>query len=642
MSFSYIKPDDLKQEYERSNHAMQGYFTDFPEYERIASAEPKNVREGNPDVTDATTASFIETRPKSIVQKNPSGHVVLDNGNTDLADKMSEMVDTVILPNATTGGSVKTKCLTVVRNMLIYGAQPALCFIRNDDNYFGADFMTVDIRDVFLEPGKTNASDCNYIFLDTWYTKADIDSIIYTEKELAKDKDYKSSWDLRKLAEMRNKTTAKTDDNIYSAANKSAEDAEFIKLVCAFQKGVGGTFYTFDPDTGEIIREWENLDPRGKIPIIYAYYDPDGKNPLGLSAIRLTRRLQDMLDTHFQNYQFQVGLKSAPPTKIRGNVNTESIVYEPYAVWDLGVDQNADASVVQTDNTLINTFPTTQGILKSNILNITNNGDTSVSAEVGNPGFSKTSAGVNAQQERIDIADNYLRGQFEEWFGEVLETMVNLHIAAHFQTEEDQVVPLSSRYIENKKDKDPAFDKTKETINYEEFKGVLAKFKVDASSSKLDNDREQLDTLNTLLETRIKAGDGMEQYLKLGPLVYQIVKRSGVPNADEIAPKDTLEQPENPEQEQMSQLIPQAQASPLNGTNTPSVEIPQNVQNEMLTQSMPAEEPTEAQYESDPITELIKQLVANGLDEKTARIVAEQIANGADPAEIENMLKGAK
>ena len=308
----------------------------------------------------------------------------------------------MILPNATTGGAVKAKCLSVVRNMLIYGSQPALVFIRNEDNYFGADFTIVDIQDVYLEPGKTNAKDCNYIFLNAWYTKSDIKNIIYNEKELAKDKDYKTTWNLKKLEELQEKTTAKDTD----ISITETEQAEFIKLVCVFQRGVDNIFYAFDPDTGEIVREWKNIDPSGKIPIIYAYYDPDGKNPLGLSAIRLTRRLQDMLDIHHQNYQFQVCLKSAPPTKIRGNVNTESIVYEPYAVWDLGSYPNAAAAVVQTDNTLINTFPTVQGILKSNILNITNNGDTSISAEVGNPGFSKTPAGVNAQQDRINIADS--------------------------------------------------------------------------------------------------------------------------------------------------------------------------------------------------------------------------------------------
>ena len=73
MSFSYIEPENLKQEYEQAKTKMAVFFKDFSEFERIANAEPKNVKEGNPDVTDATTASFIETRPKAIVQKNPTG-----------------------------------------------------------------------------------------------------------------------------------------------------------------------------------------------------------------------------------------------------------------------------------------------------------------------------------------------------------------------------------------------------------------------------------------------------------------------------------------------------------------------------------------------------------------------------------------
>ena len=614
---------------------MSGYFKDFDEFERIANAEPKDVKKGNPDVTDATTASFIETRPKSIVQKNPTGRVVLEDNESELADLLNEVVDNVILPNATTGGYVKSKCLSVVKNMLIYGSQPAICFIRNEDSYFGADFTLVDIRDVFLEPGKTNIRDCNYVFLNAWYTKSDILNIIYNEKELAKDKDYKTTWNLKKLAELKDKTTSKDTENTDS------EQAEFIKIVCCFQKGVNNTFYAFDYDSGEVVRKWENIDPSGKIPLVSAYYDPDGKNPLGLSAIRLTRRLQDMLDTHHQNYQFQVGLKSAPPTKIRGNVNTESITYEPFAVWDLGTDPNSDASVVQTDNTLINTFPTVQGILKSNILNITNNGDTSISAEVGNPGFSKTHAGVNAQQERVNIADNYLRGQFEEWFGEILETMLNLHIAAHYQAEEDQVVPLSMRFIEAKRKSDPEYDLTKEKINYRYFENVLAKFKVDASSSKLDNDREQLETLNNLLEIRIKAGEEMERYLKIAPLIHQIVKRSGVPNAEEIAPKDTEETneetvgviPENGQEENPAMSLEQPQNEAITPTTTDS---PQ------LVQSAPETPENEPEPNIQIDESLVKQLIENGLTEEQAIKSAQLIAAGLDPEELDNVIKEGK
>ena len=631
MSFSYIEPENLKQEYEQAKNKMAGFFKDFSEFERIANAEPKNIKEGNPDVTDATTASFIETRPKAIVQKNPTGKVILDDKSSELSELLNEAVDNVILPNATTGGSVKTKCLSVVRNMLIYGSQPALVFIRNEDNYFGADFTIVDIQDVYLEPGKTNAKDCNYIFLNTWYTKSDIKNIIYNEKELAKDKDYKTTWNLKKLEELQEKTTAKDAD----ISITETDQAEFIKLVCVFQRGVDNVFYTFDPDTGEIVREWKNIDPSGKIPIIYAYYDPDGKNPLGLSAIRLTRRLQDMLDIHHQNYQFQVGLKSAPPTKIRGNVNTESIVYEPYAVWDLGSDPNADATVVQTDNTLINTFPTVQGILKSNILNITNNGDTSISAEVGNPGFSKTPAGVNAQQDRINIADNYLRGQFEEWFGEILETMLNLHIAAHYQAEIDQVVPLSQRFIETKRKIDPEFRLTKETIKYSDLKDLLVKFKVDASSSKLDNDHEQLETLKDLLQIRLESGDQMEKYLKIAPLVYQIVKRSGVPDAEEIAPKVSEEDETSAETIDdsnpiLNSLHPQEQTLGQESVSQP------NIQPEAITE----QKPNTNQIQANP--ELVAELIHNGLSEEQAQGVAVYLAQGGSPEEVDEFLRSNK
>lgn len=629
MSFSYIEPENLKQEYEQAKNKMAEFFKDFSEFERIANAEPKNIKEGNPDVTDATTASFIETRPKAIVQKNPTGKVILDDKSPELSELLNEVVDNVILPNATTGGAVKAKCLSVVRNMLIYGSQPALVFIRNEDNYFGADFTIVDIQDVYLEPGKTNAKDCNYIFLNAWYTKSDIKNIIYNEKELAKDKDYKTTWNLKKLEELQEKTTAKDTD----ISITETEQAEFIKLVCVFQRGVDNVFYTFDPDTGEIVREWKNIDPSGKIPIIYAYYDPDGKNPLGLSAIRLTRRLQDMLDIHHQNYQFQVGLKSAPPTKIRGNVNTESIVYEPYAVWDLGSDPNADAAVVQTDNTLINTFPTVQGILKSNILNITNNGDTSISAEVGNPGFSKTPAGVNAQQDRINIADNYLRGQFEEWFGEILETMLNLHIAAHYQAEIDQVVPLSQRFIETKRKIDPEFRLTKETIEYSDLKDLLVKFKVDASSSKLDNDHEQLETLKDLLQIRLESGDQMEKYLKIAPLVYQIVKRSGVPDAEEIAPKVSEEDETSPEDIEGS--------NPMINSPQPQEQTPE--QTNMSQPEIQTEVPAEQKPTTNQVNpELVAELVQNGLSEEQAQDVAIFLAQGGSPEEVDEFLRSNK
>lgn len=622
MSFSFLTKNNLKEKYQQAKTKFEPNFEPFVEYERVADAEPKNIKPGQPDVTDATTASFLETRPMAIVQQSPTGKVKLEDGDEELSAQYDQVLENKILPNATTGGSVINKSLAVVSKALKYGSQPVVIFVRNDDEYFGADFQLVNIRDIYLEPGKTYAGDCNYIFMNAWYTESDIDAIIASEKELAKDKDYRTNWKLKALEKLKANLQPKDTESQTKVEKRQGEGGDFIKLIHGFQKGINNKFYTFSED-GEVVREWINPDPRGYIPIEYMYFKQDGEHPLGQSAIRLTIKSQDMLDKHLQNYQFQVGLKSAPPTKVWGNPNLKTIQYDPYAVWDMGTNRENDAQPVDTDDTLINTFPTIQGILKGNILNITNNGDTSVSAETGNPGFSKTHAGVRAQEARIDTADNYLRRQFEDWFGRVAEGLLNLHIAAHIDAKKTDVVPLSERYIEAMRKENPEFNAKSLELDYNQLvdeNDALApvKFKVDASSSKLDDDQEQLESLNKLLEIRMSGGDALEPYLKLGPLVYQIVKKSGVPNAEEIAPqqKGELERAEmttEPTAEAVETVMP-APAQP---------------------ETLPQPEPLDPADQS-----LIQELMSNGLSQDKALTAVNKMKQGMSPEQLDQIIGG--
>lgn len=636
MSFSFLRPENLYTKYNEAKDNFEPHFNSFPEYERVANNEPKEVVEGQPDVTDGTVASFVRTRPRAIVQSVPSVKVELSNPElVELEGVFDELVNNKIIPNAATGGSAFSKSISAVRKGYIYGSQPALMFTRDDGNYFGADFELVGIRDVYLEPGKISAGASNYLFLNAWYTESDIDSIIATEKELAKDKDYKTEWDLAKLAELKDKLVDKADDSKTKAEREGEtnQEARYAHIVYAYQVGVGATFYAFNPELPEdnVLKAWDNPDPRGRMPIEYYYGEEDGERPLGDSAIKIAIPSQNMLDRHLQNYQFQVGLKAANPVKVRGgSVDVDSVKIEPYAVWDMGADPNSDVSLVQLDNTVINTFPTTQGILKSNILNIVNNGDTSISAEVGNPDFSKTPAGVRALAERLDTNDNYTRRQFEDWFGRVVETMLNLHIAAHVDMEDKEVVPLSERYIEAKKRQNPNYQLSEETIDYSLLAGVSAKVTVDASSSKIDNDSRQVEILTALIERQ----EVISPYVNMGALVRQFIKKSGVENVDEIVLDDA---------EVAAQQQPEAGAElPIPPTNP---EMPLEPQQPVLNQEIepplpPAPEPM-PQIPQQP-DELDQALVNNGLSPELAAEVKQALAEGASPEEIDQALRVAK
>ena len=161
------------------------------------------------------------------------------------------------------------------------------------------------------------------------------------------------------------------------------------------------------------------------------------------------------------------------------------------------------------------------------------------------------------------------------------------------------------------------------------------KFKVDASSSKLDNDHEQLETLKDLLQIRLESGDQMEKYLKIAPLVYQIVKRSGVPDAEEIAPKVSEED--------------ETGAESIDGSN-PMIDSPQPQKQALAQESMhqleaqpkvnAEQKPNSKQSQTNP--ELIAELIRNGLTEEQAQDIAIYLAQGGSPEEVDEFLRSNK
>ena len=52
MSYSFLTKDNLKEKYQQAKTKFEPNFEPFVEYERVADAEPKNVKPGQPDVTD--------------------------------------------------------------------------------------------------------------------------------------------------------------------------------------------------------------------------------------------------------------------------------------------------------------------------------------------------------------------------------------------------------------------------------------------------------------------------------------------------------------------------------------------------------------------------------------------------------------
>lgn len=536
--YEYLKPDTVVEVFRSSRQYTEGLSDNFPEYERLARNKPHDsIPKEYPKTTDGTTASIIRKTPHRIIQQLPTGKVrsVTDDWLSVIA---SFVYTHKIIPQANEGYALLQKCWNVVERFLTFGFCPTYVPFVNHYGYFCTDLRLPYWGDIFIQPGKLSDADSNYIFMRSWWKTKDIEALIASQSKL----DPKSrTWDIAALKQVKDlvatkdekaKTPVERDKNIDSKGG--------VELITGFQRGVGAKFYTFHVNSNTIVRTKINKDPRGEIPIAFAYGDIDGSNPFGRSIIDLVGGMQNLMDAEVQMYQYNRALQLNPPLLKRGNFNKNQVVFAPNRIIDLGSNPDAMVEPLKLDTAALANFPNNYGLMKSQLLNLLASPDTSISAEVGNPGFSKTPQGVEASRANLNIDDNYVRKQFETWFERWSETAINLYFAERTGIEELQLDKrtadeLRKLSLEGKFDPSLLSEDNRVRIDYNTATEQL-KFEVDASTSKKLDELAQLQSFEGIasLLDKNKFLQGLVPQEKQLGLWNSIIMNSGIQDPTEL------------------------------------------------------------------------------------------------------------
>lgn len=538
MAYQYLKPDTVVETFKKSRQYTESLTDRFPYYERIARNKPHaSIPKEYPKTTDGTTASIIRKTPHRIIQQLPTGKV--KSTTNDWLSVVAEFIYyDKIIPNANEGYALLQKCWQVVERFLGFGSCPTYAPFVQKNGYFCPDLRLPYWGDVFLQPGKLSDSDSNYVFLRSWWQTADIDALIESQSNLPQEK---RTWNIENLKQIREATSTK-DEKAKTPTDKelNPDDKGGIELITGFQVGVKAKFYTFHVSSGLIVRTKINKDPRGEIPISFAYGDIDGTNPLGRSVVDLVGPLQDLLDSEMQMFQYNRALMLNPPLIKRGSFNKSKVKFAPNTIIDVGSDQNATVEPLTIDTTALSNFPDNYGLMKSQMLNMLSSPDTSISAEIGNPGFSKTPQGVEASQANLSIDDNYVRKQFETWFERWSETAINLYFAERTGIEELQldkktVEKLIELAKQGRFDMQMLSEDNKIRINYDTATPAL-KFEIDASTSKKQDEVQQLQSYQGIV-TLLDKSPTMQEVVpieKQMELWNALIRNSGAENQEKL------------------------------------------------------------------------------------------------------------
>lgn len=509
----YLTPENIAETFSTSRSYTESLTDNFPEFERLMRNKPHpSIPKEYPKVTDGTTASIVRKTPHRIIQQLPTGKVKSDT--EDWLSVVAQFVYThKIIPNANEGYALLQKCWQVVERFLGFGSCPTYTpFVTHHSGYMCPDLRLPYWGDVFLQPGKLSDEDSSYIFLRSWWQTNDLDALIASQKKI---KEENRTWDVEALEKVKKIETTK-DDKARTPHERelSVNTRGGVELITGFQRGVGAKFYTFHSQNtgsgdqpkyeGTIVRTKVNKDPRGELPISYAYGDIDGSNPLGRSVIDLVGGMQNLMDGEVQMYQYNRALQLNPPLIKRGNFSVNKVKFAPNIIIDVGTEPDATVEPLKIDTTALANFPNNYGLMKSQLLNLLASPDTSISAEVGNPGFSKTPQGVEASRANLNIDDNYVRKQFETWFERWSETAINLYFAERtgieeLQLDKETAAELIELAKEDKFDPNLLSQDFKVRINYDTATPAL-KFEVDASTSKMQDELRQLESYRGIVD----------------------------------------------------------------------------------------------------------------------------------------------
>lgn len=666
MAHQYLTKDNIFKRYTAAEKYTDDLTTPFPEFERIARNRPKTGMDPNyPKTTDGTTASIIRKTPRRIVQQLPTG--VVENDTDDWLSVISDFIlSRKILLYANEEYDLIQKAWSTIEGALSFGACATYTPFLNHDGYFCPDVTLIYWGDIKLQPGKKSGHACNYIFVRSWWQQEDIEALIAKEKQLAKsvkerqkqqranseevESDYESTWDLAALERIKDGVSLKDDVSKTPMENERGVNSSAIEMITGFQNGIGADFITFVGGSAEeVVRTEKNKDPRGKMPIDWMYGDIDGSNPFGRGIIELVGGLQNLIDADMQMYQYNRALMLAPPMVQYGNIN--NVRFIPNAVMK-ATDPNAKIEALNVDTTAVANYPALYGLQKSQLLNLVNSPDTSISADVGNPGFSKTPTGINQQKATISVDDNYVRKMFEAWFEDWCETAINIYFAKRsgieeLQLDDETIEKLVKLAEEGKFDMENINEAGQIRIDYDSATPAL-KFRVDASTSKMKDDQDQLSGLSMLQQ----ALDGSQVLAGIVPpekvlgLWNSLVTVSGVENPEELK-VDVAEWQKQQEQAQamaQEQMAMQAQTATAQA-DTEAAKVMQQLPSEMPPQGQPMGAVDEGmpQIADETVTApedeaIIAELQEWGLPDEVIAEAILLLEEGADPAELLQLL----
>jgi len=537
-----ITAEDLCDKLDASQDFMDRVTSGFMERnERIFYRKPSVNTQGQmeyAELVDNTLASYLEKMPKNVIQKLPS--FTIDAHTRNKAEDLSyEFVAKKIIlrTGSSKGYSLLQKQWIELRNAATFGACAAYLPFEKDHGEYTVGEVPIYWGDLYPEAYANNLNSANFTTFRTLKTEGDLKKIM-----AGLDDEQGGTWQKGGLQTVLNygagQTTSKNAQN-YKVQMEGLPQGMYELFVYTDDNWV----ITFHYASQTILRVIPNLSGRKRVVGLYSDYD--GSSIMGRSLIDMAYGAQQTLTSLLRNFVYTADYNTDPAKTVKGiSLNEDTFNLTKGSTMFLN-DEDGKVDLLPIDTTTLQNFPQLYSLLKTVLLtSLPSSNDTSVSASVGDPGYSKTQAGVNSQDQKSDIENNYYRKNYEQYFEMVLENKLNIYFSEIKAIAEKNgavaLLKVDEEYANLIREVDPGFinEKNEVRIDLTDFKGVNVS--VDFESTRQMAKEEDLKRLNTFMTgffEAAKSDPSMAKVMRsvLPLLMEEMTKSSNLENSAKIS-----------------------------------------------------------------------------------------------------------
>lgn len=575
--------EDLCKKLDDSQTFMDLVTSGFMERnERIFYRKPSVNSDGRmefADLVDNTLPSYLEKMPKNVIQKMPTFTVDAHTKNK-AEDLVYEFIAKKIIlrTGSSKGYSLLQKQWIELRNAATFGACAVYLPFENDHGEYTVGEEPIYWGDLYPEAYANNLNSANHTTFRTLRTEDDIKELI-----AGFDTEQGGTWIKEGLQEVLDYGTGTTSTNAqnYKAQMEGLPQGMYELFVFTNRDWIAYFHYA----SQTILRVIPNLSGRRRV--IGLYSDYDGSSIMGRSLIDMAYAAQQSLTSLLRNFIYTTDYNTDPAKTVQGvSLNEDTFNLTKGNTMFLN-DEDGEVKLLPIDTTTINQFPTSYNLLKGVLLQSLPSSNETLPAGSGDPTQSRTQAGVNVQDQKADIENNYYRKNYEQYFEMAIENKLNIYVAeVRDIAEKNGAVPLikvDEEYANLIREIDPQFINAKDEVRLDLSRVKNVNISVDFESTRQMAKEEDLKRLNTFMTgffEAAKSDPSMAKVMRsvMPILMEEMTKSSNLENSAKISEtmKEALlqaQQEEAAEKQAEQEAKGQEKNQAMNEVKAPTVSI---------------------------------------------------------------------